>query len=201
VGNDLTLLTDEELIARSRSDPTLRSRYMDELFTRVKPKVASWCLRMCDDRQEAADLSQEVVLRAYQRLDSFRIESRFTTWLYSLMRRLAVDRSLAARRRETVLVAPIVVEPEDLGETIDETLTRERVLVQLRDVMARQLAPLEARVVYLHYVDGMTLPAITRLLELDNKSGAKAYLLGGMRKLRRHFGPWLKRQLDAELSP
>ena len=60
--------------------------------------------------------------------------------------------------------------------------------------MERDLKPLEARVVYLHYVDGLSLPAITRLMEFDNKSGAKAYLVGGMRKLRQHFGPWLARQ-------
>ena len=40
---------------------------------------------------------------------------------------------------------------------------------------------------YLHYVDGLSLPAITELLDCRNKSGAKAYLVGGMRKLRRHF--------------
>jgi len=201
VGNDLAILTDEELIERSRNEPRQRAQCMEELFARVKPRVAAWCLRTCHDRENAADLSQEVILRAYQRLDSFRIESRFTTWLYTLMRRLAVDRGLAARRRENVIVAPVLVEPADHGETIDEMLTREQVLIRLRDVMDRELAPLEARVVYLHYVDGMTLPAITKLLKLDNKSGAKAYLLGGMRKLRRYFGPWFKRQLDAGQTP
>jgi RNA polymerase sigma-70 factor (ECF subfamily) len=201
VAKNLAPLTDEELIARARRNPEEQERCMDELFTRVGPKVATWCLRMCNDREEAADLAQEVVLRAYQRLDSFRLQSRFTTWLYSMMRRMAIDRCLAARRRENVIVAPIVVEPEDRGEVVDETITRQQVLVFLRDVMARQLAPLEAEVVYLHYVDGMTLPAITELLALQNKSGAKAYLVGGMRKLRRHFGPWLKRQLDAGLTP
>ena len=40
--------------------------------------------------------------------------------------------------------------------------------------------PLEARVVYLHHVDGLSLPAITALLDLHNKSGAKAYLEHGV---------------------
>ena len=138
---DFATLSDEELIDRSRNEPARRAQYLDELFGRVKPKVATWCLRFCGDREEAADLSQEVILRAYQRLDSFRLESRFTTWLYTLMRRLAVDQGLATNRRESVIVSPIIVEAEDQGERIDETLTRERVLTRLRDVMARHLAP------------------------------------------------------------
>ena len=44
-----------------------------------------------------------------------------------------------------------------------------------------------AQVVYLHYVDGLSLPANTEMLDCRNKSGAKAYLVGGMRKLRRRF--------------
>jgi hypothetical protein len=39
----------------------------------------------------------------------------------------------------------------------------------------------------LHYHEGLTLPAIGRLLGLTNRSGAKAYLVAAKRKLRRHF--------------
>jgi hypothetical protein len=58
--------------------------------------------------------------------------------------------------------------------------------------MRRDLEPLEARVLYLHYVDGMTLPAITELLALPNLSGAKAFVVSGRRKLERRFGAWLR---------
>jgi len=57
----------------------------------------------------------------------------------------------------------------------------------VRNAMIADLDPLEARVIYLHHVDGFSLPAITQLLGLTNKSGAKAYLQHGMRKLRRRF--------------
>jgi hypothetical protein len=39
----------------------------------------------------------------------------------------------------------------------------------------------------LHHVDGVTLPAVTKLLALNNRSGAKAFVVSGMRKLRRYF--------------
>ena len=48
---------------------------------------------------------------------------------------------------------------------------------------------MEARVVYLHYVAGVTLPAITKMLKLENKSGAKAFIVSGVRKLKRSLVP------------
>ena len=41
----------------------------------------------------------------------------------------------------------------------------------------------ERRVFVLHYGDGMPLDAITRLLRLDNASGAKAYIVSARRKI------------------
>ena len=134
----------------------------------------------------------------YKQLDSFRLESRFTTWLYTITRRTAINRGLAEqRRKQRLLDEEFAPEPVDKAPAIDEHLSRGEVLEKLRASMAQHLEPDEARVVYLHYVDGLTLPAITRLMKLDNKSGAKAYLVGGMRKLRRHFGPWLEREFAA----
>jgi DNA-directed RNA polymerase specialized sigma24 family protein len=71
---------------------------------------------------------------------------------------------------------------------------KSQIQAALREAMARDLEPLEAKVLYLHYVDGMPLAPITDLLRLENKSGAKAYIVSGRRKLERRFGRWLARQ-------
>lgn len=57
-------------------------------------RVYALCLRMCGDTQEAEELTQDVFVRAWKKLDSFRAESRFSTWLH----RLAVNIVLQARR-------------------------------------------------------------------------------------------------------
>ena len=184
---ELATLSDEALIRRSREEPALASRCLDLLFERVYPRLAQWCVRYCRNPDEAADLAQDVVMRAYTRLDSFRFESQFSTWLYTISRRVAIDRGIARQRDDARLVA------EDAAETLEDPVStseladQERVGEAVRGAMLDELDPLEARVVYLHYVDGMSLPAITRLLDCRNKSGAKAYLVGGMRKLRRRF--------------
>ncbi len=193
---DLDTLSDFELIDRIRAyDGAAADACFDVLYLRYRDKVARWCLGVCNDREEAADLAQDVFIRVHQHLGRFRQESQFSTWLYTVARRTAISHGIARNRRNAPLVAEDQApEAVDLADGGEGQLGREQVIEKLKACMERDLKPMEARVVYMHYVDGLSLPAITRLMDFDNKSGAKAYLVGGMRKLRRHFGPWLARQ-------
>lgn len=194
---DLTRLTDEELIARIRQEPEglETSALFDALYRRYYQKVASWCLKVCGDRERAYDLAQEVFLRVHDRLGSFRLESRFSTWLYTVTRRVAINRGKSERLRQTAsLDAGTMPEPVDPAPDAAELAADRQVAAELRRAMERDLEPLEAEVLHLHFVDGMTLPAITRMLGLENRSGAKAYIVSGKRKLKRRFGRWLERQ-------
>jgi len=81
-------LSDEELVARPRSQPESpeAERWLNELFQRHQRRVALWCLRITGNRESAADLAQEVLLRAFRSLESYRGDSKFSTWLYSITR-------------------------------------------------------------------------------------------------------------------
>ena len=52
----------------------------EELFKLHHGKVYSLCLRMTGNTTEAEDLSQEVFVQVFRKLDTFRGESAFTTW-------------------------------------------------------------------------------------------------------------------------
>jgi DNA-directed RNA polymerase specialized sigma24 family protein len=56
---------------------------------------------------------------------------------------------------------------------------------RLRTFLAGSLDRMERTVFTLHYGDDMPLDAITRLLNLTNASGAKAYIVSARRKLAR----------------
>ena len=186
---ELATLSDEALIGRIRSGA---ADGRNILFRRYHRKVARWCLRICGDRETAADLAQEVFLRVHQRLESFRMESRFSTWLYQVARNVSINRGIAARRRAALpLDHEDAPEPVDGSPGPDEELGKAEVLARFRRAMQQDLEPLEAKVLYLHHVDGVSLGGITEMLDLRNKSGAKAYVVSGTRKLRRQFGRWL----------
>ena len=193
-------LSDEELvrlIRRSSDDAT--GELLGILFGRYSGRVSSWCRRFCGDPDLAADLAQEVFLRTQQRLHTFRMKSSFSTWLYTVTRSVAINGSKAERRRsaDVSLDADLSIRPVDGAPGAAAWAAERQIAARLRQAMRDELDPLEAKVLYLHFVDGMTLPAITGLLGLENKSGAKAYIVSAKRKLHRRFGPWLREQSGA----
>jgi RNA polymerase sigma-70 factor (ECF subfamily) len=181
--------SDELLLERARhATADERAALLEQLYRRHYAKVAGWCVAISRDEADAEELAQEVFLKVHRGIDSFRCDSRFTTWLYVITRRAAIDRAQSAKRRESHAVpadgelAALAVAPEALRR-----YARNQAAATLRRAVRAQLEPLEARALLLHYVSGMTLPAITRLLDLHNRSGAKALLVSALRKLRRHF--------------
>ena len=58
--------------------------------------VLNTCYRFVLNREDAEDIAQEVFLEAYRSLDSFRQESKLSTWLY----RIAVTKSLDHLRKK-----------------------------------------------------------------------------------------------------
>jgi RNA polymerase sigma-70 factor (ECF subfamily) len=183
--------SDEEIVREARAarqDPELAARHLDVLFRRYQSRVAAWCLRISGRREEAADLAQEVFVRVYERLDTFRFESSFATWLYLVTRSVTINRSISNRRRDADSIDEEgFLEPAAPGPSVEEGVGQALLVEQLRAAIASDLEPLEARILHLHFVDGLTLSAIDQLLGLGNKSGARAYLVSAKRKLQRSF--------------
>jgi RNA polymerase sigma-70 factor (ECF subfamily) len=181
---------DEELVDLFRRLPDSEEARMAlaALYRRYFEKVARWSLRLASDREDATDLAQEVFVRVQQRLHAFRGESRFQTWLYTVARSVALNRADARRRRPADSLEELGVEPATGEEGEAAVLARidgGRLAAALRRAVREDLEPLEAQVVWLHHVHGMTVPALSRRFALTNRSGAKALLVSGMRKLRR----------------
>lgn len=66
-----------------------------ELYRSTSGRVYALCLRMSGDAEEAAELTQDVYVRCWEKLASFRGESLFTTWLH----RLAVNLVLETQKK------------------------------------------------------------------------------------------------------
>src|SRR6185295_19082380 len=87
--------SDEEQswIARSRNgDP----QAFETLVLRYQKMIFALAYRMTGSSAEAEDLTQETFIAAFQQLDSFRGESKFSSWLY----RIATHRCLNWRQRD-----------------------------------------------------------------------------------------------------
>lgn len=183
---DLNDIGDEELIAGLEQTFALDAVF-SQLYARHRSRVIAWCLRILRDEQDAAEVTQDVFMKVHAELRNFRGQSRFTTWLYVLVRRAALDR-LRKNRAMQDKAARVALEPATTPAQPGETLEAKQSSDDVRQVIARVLDAREAQVVYMHYALGMSLPAIAKTLALSNASGAKAPLVAALRKLRRHYG-------------
>ena len=71
-------------------------RAFERLYRANTNRIYSLCMRMCGDRTRAEELTQDVFVRAWEKLGSFRGEAAFSTWLH----RLAVNVVLNARKTD-----------------------------------------------------------------------------------------------------
>jgi RNA polymerase sigma-70 factor (ECF subfamily) len=93
---DFTRMSDEELALRARRDP--RGPF-EVLFERHRAALYNFLLRQGADEGRADDLFQQVFLKAFRALPSFREEARFKTWLYAIAVNVVLDERRAERRR------------------------------------------------------------------------------------------------------
>ncbi len=94
----------EALVQRARDGD---ARAFEGVYRKTSPRIYALCLRMTADPDEAAERVQDVFVRAWERLDSFRGESRFTTWLHRLAVNLVLqERRSKGRRRARELAEP-----------------------------------------------------------------------------------------------
>ena len=63
----------------------------DRLIAPHVPKLRALLRRMVGDPQDTADLLQDTLLRAYEKLGTFRGDAKLSTWLYTIATRIALD--------------------------------------------------------------------------------------------------------------
>src|SRR5437016_425130 len=77
--------------ANQDADAELVDRYLagdtaafDEIMIRYERQIYRVCYRFVDNRDDAMDLAQEVFIKAFEHLATFRRESSLKTWLYRI---------------------------------------------------------------------------------------------------------------------
>jgi RNA polymerase sigma-70 factor, ECF subfamily len=146
----------------------------ERLYRRNVNRVFALCVRMCGDRMAAEELTQDVFVRAWQKLTLFRGDSAFTTWLH----RLAVNVVLNARKTEGRDRRRF-----DDDETVGEEETHTHGVARVSSPgeaidleAAIKLLPAGARRVFvLHDVEGYKHEEIAEMLDITS-GGSKAQL-------------------------
>ncbi len=138
---------------------TLVEGYQDRLYH------ALWGI--LGSHEDARDVVQEALVQAYLKLDSFRGESRFYTWLY----RIAMNLALSHRRRKKPTISLDQAqeqtgnEPADRREGPEEKALRQEQIEQLWAALER--LPHQAReILVLRELEGCCYETLGEILEL-----------------------------------
>jgi RNA polymerase sigma-70 factor (ECF subfamily) len=151
----MTELEIQTLIRRIQSGET---ELFGQIFNLFADKIFRHMAFRIKDREAAKDITSEVFLGAWQSLPKYhpRENAKFSTWLFSIARRILVDYYRKQRRTDQNKVAL-----EDIAEILpDENASPEEIaatkLTSEQILSAITLLPPDmAEAVTLHYIDEM----------------------------------------------
>ncbi len=136
----------ERLVARAQAGDLSA---FEDLYRLHEGRVYALCLRMSGDQREAEELTQDAFVRAWQKLDSFRGSSAFSSWLHRLTVNVVLGswRAKGRHRERVVSIADVQ------GSVDPQHRPRPRLAVDLERAIAA--LPAGARTVFvLHDVEG-----------------------------------------------
>jgi RNA polymerase sigma-70 factor (ECF subfamily) len=137
----------------------LVARYQDRLFNTL--------LRIAGSREDAADAVQDAFVQAYVKLDSFRGDSQFFTWLYRIAMNVAFSRRRRRRPMGSLNAAKLNAGEEPMDAAAgprDQLLTEERAQ-QVHSALA-DLGEVHRKILVLRELEGCSYETIADILEL-----------------------------------
>ena len=104
------------LIARARSGDT---RAFEALYRAHVDRVYGLCLRMTGNVSEAEDCAQEAFIQAWNKLEKFRGDSAFGTWMHRIAVNAVLARIRKSKREQDRIhvVADTASPPESIGDS------------------------------------------------------------------------------------
>ena len=145
----------------------------EALVVEYEKNIYAITQRMTGNAEDAADMTQETFIKAYNSLSSFRGDSKFSVWLYRIATNVCLDFLRSRSRKPTVSLS---MEDEDGEETqldiADESQSPERLLERglTRDAVRRglnALSPEYRQILLLREIQGLSYEEIADVLSLE----------------------------------
>jgi RNA polymerase sigma-70 factor (ECF subfamily) len=185
--------SDTELIKRAQAQDLDAFCLLAERYARRIHLLAS---HYCQNTQDAEDLSQEVWLKAYQAVQTFRFDSSFYTWL----RRITINTFLNHRRSNffrrrghTTVVQLLQIDSDDSGELVGsssaspENIYNKLLFENVVNALA-ELTPSQRLAFLLRHYEGMSYDEIANAMNCSTGT-AKKGVWRAIAKLRARLSP------------
>ncbi|MEH6536179.1 MAG: sigma-70 family RNA polymerase sigma factor [Psychroserpens sp.] len=161
-------LSDEELVSSIVKDNN--TLLFEVLYDRFAGLVYNKCYGFAKDEDEAKDLTQDVFLKLFVKLASFKGKSKFSTWLYAFTYNHCVNyvtRNTAKKlEKQSVDYADI----ENISEDYDESSDFSDMRVEKLQKALELVSPDEKMILLLKYQDNLSIKEIESVLDIGESA-------------------------------
>jgi len=158
------------------------NRAFRSLVERYEVYVFNLAFRMMKNREEAEEVAQDAFIKVYRSLDQFRGDSKFVSWLYTIVYREAITR-LRKKAPHTLELdeTPVTEEWHSTEESGLDKLNRDERSAMIREALD-QLRPAEAAVLTLFYLEEQSLRETSEITGMT-EANVKVLLFRGRKNL------------------
>jgi RNA polymerase sigma-70 factor (ECF subfamily) len=173
-------------LGNSDEDAELVDRYLagdmaafDELMIRYERQIYRVCYRFVENREDAMDLAQEVFIKAFEHLGSFRRESSLKTWLY----RVAMNHCINHVKKHSQDFVEVTEYTGSVHATVQSQLEDREQRDQFRRLV-KQLPPKQKAILELRINEQLSYEEIARISG-RSVSTIKASVFFALEKMRK----------------
>lgn len=179
---DLRAADDAALVEAFR---TGRREAFDVIVERHRRQVYLVCYRFAGSHEDAADLAQDVFVRAFRGLKTFKGAAALSTWLH----RIAVNTALNRAALKRPVTEPIGAEPhaDTSRPSAFDTIARAETIEAVRNAI-RRLPPRQRATLILRVYHDLSYEGIARVLG-SSVGAAKANVFHALTNLRKRMTP------------
>jgi RNA polymerase sigma-70 factor (ECF subfamily) len=160
--SEIRQLTDEQLIVLILKDG--KKELFSVLYSRYFLKVQDKCFSFLKNKPQAEEFANDILSKAFEKLDSFKGKSQFSSWLYSLSYNAIID----YLRKKKQLHYPNWNQTNELPEIIDESESeaQQPSYEQLLEIFEK-IHPEEKALLLMKYQDALSLKEIAGSLSIS----------------------------------
>lgn len=152
-----------------------------ELLAQFEQRVFHFVLRMLRNSHDAEDVTQETFVKAWKHLGSFRPQHSFSTWLFTIARRTALNQIRARRPTEELADH----HESAHGDSPDQNAEDREHADSVWEI-ARRLKPDQYEVLWLRYGEGFSVDETARIM---NTNSIRVRVL--LHRARKRMADWL----------
>lgn len=168
---------------------TGEDRFYEEIYNRYADKVYGKCILMVQDLTVAQDLAQDILIKAFMKLYTFKGHSTFGTWLFQISYTHCIDYLRKHKKIHTQKLEDENTNYLDSNSTtFDEISLDELFETKLEYVkkIIHELKAEEKSMVLMKYMDNMTVKELAKMFN-TTESAIKMRLLRTRDKIKRRY--------------